>query len=200
MLFRVHEDYTILVKQARIALDQDLQIAPVSERQPSRPVGQSIRVHAAGHVQRCPHPRSGLAIPSPRRLRRVNAGRLPIAHLGFVSAAVITARGKRQFRFGQSGQSGYNVVATGNFGWIRFWANQYKIIVHDIEPFDTPTVCYKLLFSGLGVNQKNIAIAVDCVPDRLTGPDGHNPYIDTGFGLEPRQDIVQQTRILRRGR
>ena len=55
-------------------------------------------------------------------------------------------------------ESGNNASYTGNFRWITFWANQYKIVVHHFNPFIGKAFGNKFFFSDLVVNEYHISV------------------------------------------
>src|SRR5262249_56699899 len=92
MFRRVHQDHAVLVEQALVALDRDVELATVLERDPGSAVGQHIGVRRRGSVERGAHALADLLVPRAFLLGDVDAGGLPELKLGGVRAGPVATR------------------------------------------------------------------------------------------------------------
>src|SRR4051812_38042500 len=74
---RVDEDDAVLIEEPRISLEHDTEVAAILEGQPGPAIGQDVRVHPGGAIQRRPHPLPGVAIPRAFLRADVDPGRFP---------------------------------------------------------------------------------------------------------------------------
>ena len=82
MLLGIHQGYSVLVEEPRIALDRDQIVALVGEGYPGGAVGHDVGAHARADIERRAHARPGLAVPAApkppvRRPRSPSTARLP---------------------------------------------------------------------------------------------------------------------------
>src|SRR5262249_53068845 len=55
VLCRVDEHHAVLIEQPLVTLDEDLEVAAVLEREPCAAIGEDVRVHRRGGVERRSH-------------------------------------------------------------------------------------------------------------------------------------------------
>src|SRR3546814_6510530 len=115
-LFRADLNDAVLVEQALVALDGDLEVALVAEGDPGGAVGQRVGAHADGGVEGGAHARAGLAVPGAAVGGGIDAGRLPQLELGLVGAGVVGAGGEARPGLPDHGAPGAECAAAGVAG------------------------------------------------------------------------------------
>src|SRR5262245_13917020 len=112
-------------------------------------------------------------------------------------AGPITARDEgRPLAFDAFERSSY-VFRSLHARWVGLRSNENKVIVHNrISPHPLP-FGEEFLFSGLRVDEHNVCIATSAGIERLTGSLCHDFYFNSGLGLEHREDMIEQPRVLR---
>ena len=65
MLGRIDQDNAVLVEQAVIAFDEDLEVSLILKADPCPAIGHDISAHSDAGVERGAHARPRLAIPGP---------------------------------------------------------------------------------------------------------------------------------------
>src|SRR5262249_17858748 len=83
---------TVLVEQALVAGDENVEIAAVLEREPGAAVGEHIGVGGGGGVERRAHALADLLVPRPLLLADVDTCGLPEVEFGDMSARAVAAR------------------------------------------------------------------------------------------------------------
>src|SRR5262245_4953309 len=73
-----------------------------------------------------------------------------------------------------------------------------EIVVHHGVSFDAETVGDEFLLLRLGVHEQHIGVAASAGVERLAGALRHHLHVDAGLGLEQRQDVAEQSGVLRR--
>src|SRR5262249_4874763 len=63
VFLRVEQDHIIAVQQARITLDEHRKVALVAETQPGSAIGEGVRAHRCGRVERRPHAAANIPVP-----------------------------------------------------------------------------------------------------------------------------------------
>src|SRR6266550_22381 len=87
---RVDEDNAVLIEQALVAGDEDVEIAAVLERQPRAAIGEYIGVGGGGGVERRAHPLADFLVPGAFLLADVDAGSFPEIELRDMRARAVT--------------------------------------------------------------------------------------------------------------
>src|SRR5262249_54153617 len=82
MLFGIDQHDAVLVEQALVAGDEDVEIAAVLEREPGATVGEHIGVGSGRSIERRAHALADLLVPGAFLLADVDAGGLPEVEFG----------------------------------------------------------------------------------------------------------------------
>jgi len=129
---RVDHHDAILVEQPPVALDDDHQVAPVSEVQPGAAIGQGVGVHHGAGIQRLAHAAADVLVPARARAGslQVSCGVTPEAPLRRVGAAVVAAGDEWRPRRRYLAEGGHGVAAAGNPCGIGPGADDNEVVVH----------------------------------------------------------------------
>ena len=134
VLGRVHQHHAVLVEQALVALDRDLEIAAVLEREPGAAVGQHIGVRGRRRVERGAHALADLAVPRALVLGDVDAGSLPEVELGGVGAGLVAARDEgRALGLDRLAAPATMSLLPLDPGRIALRPDQDEVVVHDAD-------------------------------------------------------------------
>ena len=198
MLFGFHKDNAILIEQTRITFDQNLKVAFVPKGLPRGAIRQDVSASiplATFSVAPMPEPVS--RYHSPEALVGSASASAPQAHLGLMGSAVIPTRGERalqlrprQLRAATISKPPFT-LAGSDFGPTK--TKSLYITSNRSTPQPSAT---NLLLGLFSVHQQHIAIPVDGVADRLPGANRDDAYVDARLGLKPRQNVIQQARVL----
>ena len=198
VLRRIDENDTVLVEQAAVALDHDLQIAAILEIDPGGAIREHIGVHRAGCVQRRAHPLADLAIPWPLGLFDLDAGHLPQVELSRMGAGLVAARDERG-SLGLNGlQRGGDILRALDPGRVGFRPDQHEVVVHHRLALDAEAVLDELHLLRAGMHEHHVRVAAAACVERLSRALADDADLDTGLCLEGREQVVEQARI--RGR
>jgi len=126
---RVHQHHAVLVEQARVAFDQDHQLAAVPEWQPGAAIGQDVGVHRRGGIERRAHAGAGFPVPGP--FRHADSGEPPYAQLSRMRAAAVGSRYERRLGLENAHEGGGRVFPC-RIGRIVLRAHQHEVVVHDV--------------------------------------------------------------------
>ena len=198
---RIDHHHAVLVEQRLVALDEDGQIGAVPEAQPSAAVGEDIGTGGGGHVQRRAHAAAAFLVargPGRTRRRQIAAGLAPQAQLGRMRAALVAARDEG----GAGGAHLAQRLGDGRAldpGRIGGRADQNEVVVHDRHALESPALGDELLLGHLVMHEDDVGVAAARHVQRLAGADGHDTHLDAAGGLEARQQVREQARLLGRG-
>ncbi len=198
MLGRVHQDHAILVEQTLVAFDGDGEFAAVLERDPGGAVRQNIGVAGRRSVERRAHALTDRLVPGALVLIDVDAGNLPEREFGAVGAGLVAARDKRRAFVLDQFEGGGDVLAALDAGRVALRSDQHEVVVHDREALHAEAIGDKFFFLRLGMHEHNVGVAAAAGIERLAGALRHDLHLDAGLGLEHRQDMAEQTGVLRR--
>src|SRR6266496_2748905 len=90
MLFGIYQHHAVLIEQALVAGDEDVEIAAVLERQPRAAVGQHIGIGGGRGIERRAHPLADFLVPGAFLLADVDAGSFPEIELRDMRARAVT--------------------------------------------------------------------------------------------------------------
>src|ERR1051325_9467752 len=122
MLFGIHQDDAVLVEQPVVALDHDVELAAVPEREPGAAISEHIGVARARGVERRAHALTDRLVPGAVILLDLDAGRLPQCELGRMGARTVAARDESRLLGLDGFQRRLDVLAL-HAGRIAFWAD-----------------------------------------------------------------------------
>jgi hypothetical protein len=113
-------------------------------------------------------------------------------------ARLVAARDKGR-GLGLNGfQRGDNIFRAFDGGRISSRPHQHKVIIHDVKTLHAKTLSEKLFFRRFGMNENNIRIAAPCCVERLACALRNHFHINAGLGFEGGQQMIEESRILRR--
>src|SRR5215467_1719076 len=198
MLFGIDQHDAVLVEQALVAGDEDVEIAAVLERKPGAAVGEHIGVGRGRGVERRAHALADLLVPGTFLLADVDAGGLPEVEFGDMGARAVAARDEGRAlgldRLQSLGDVGHALDAGG----VALRSDQDEIVVHDGVSLHAETVGDEFLLLRLDVHEQHVGVATSAGVERLAGALRHHLHIDAGLGFEQRQDVAEQAGVLRR--
>src|SRR5690625_2084472 len=116
----IDQDHAILVEEAVIAFDQNLQVTAVLKSDPGAAIGQGIGRHLRSRVKSRPHAGAGLSVPASPWL---DVRSLPDCQLRLVRAGIVTPGGKGAFALGDGGEGGDDVAAATDFSRVGLGAD-----------------------------------------------------------------------------
>src|SRR5690625_1195565 len=111
----IDQDHAILVEEAVIAFDQNLQVTAVLKADPGAAIGQGIGRHLRSRVKSRAHAGAGLAIPASSRL---DACCLPDCQLSLVGARIVASGGKSALVLGDRGKGLDDIIGAADLGWV----------------------------------------------------------------------------------
>src|SRR4029453_9564578 len=172
MLVWVHQSNAVLVEHAFVALDHDLQIALVLERDPSAAIGEYVAVGGARHMERSLHPPLNRFVPRAVEFLHFDASVLVPEHqFKKVGSRVIPTRYESRCLVLDSVKRLRNILRAFDASWIALWPDQHKVVVHNRMPLHAVSFGDERLFGRFGMYKHNISIAAPCrAPDRCRAP------------------------------
>src|SRR5690625_4997555 len=190
---RIHQDHAILVEEAVVSFDQDLQVAAVLEADPGAAISERVRGHLSRGVQGWTHPGAGFTIPASGRL---DFRRLPDSHLRLVGAGIVTAGRKGTFTVGDSRESGNHVAAAADVSRVGLRAHDHVVVVHHLDALDAITLLDELLLGRPGMDEDDVGVTPAPGIEGLPGALGDDPHLDAGLFFEERQDVAEEAGLL----
>jgi hypothetical protein len=116
-----------------------------------------------------------------------------------MGAAVIPARGEGGLCASDGGHRGGGGGRVARPGRVVSRADDDKVIVHHVEALHAVALGDELFLLRASMDEDDIGIApppgFQCLPGALRD----DPHLDPGLGLEDRQDMPEQPRVLGRG-
>jgi hypothetical protein len=192
----VDQDAAIGVEQRLVSLEKDRECLAVSETDPGGPVGERIGIHRGRGVQGRAHATAQLPVPAAVRIKpRI----LPQRSLPAMSAAVIAPRceGCRCLR--NALECVRRIRHIRNSRRIRSRSHDDEVVVHHVPAVDAVSVGNELVLSAPIMHQQGVRIATAADVQCLAGADGHHPHLYAGLLHEQREQVSEQTRLLRGG-
>ena len=202
MLRRIHEDHAVLVEQPLVALDEDLEVAAVLERQPRAAVGEHVGVHRRGGVERRAHARAGLAVPRALGRRRCRC-RPPSTERSSAMCVPLLSPRETNGAFAASIFLSAAVMSLppATFAGSLFGPTRTKSLYITGKRFTPKPSATNFSSAALGVHEHHVGVAAARDVERLAGAERDHAHLDAGLLLEDRQQVLEQARLLgRRGR
>ncbi len=169
VLRRFHEDDRILVEQAAVAFDDDLQIAAVPEVDPGGAVGEHIRTHSrpmCSTLRPIPWPISryhgplACSISTPATFHRFKQPH---------GAGLVPARDERGCLGLDGLQRGGDVLRALDAGRVGFRTDQDKVVVHHRLALDAEAILDELQLLRAGMHEHHVRVAAPAGIERLPG-------------------------------
>ena len=193
MLGGVHQHHTVLVEEALVALDDDAEVAAILEREPRTSIGEDVRVHRRGGVERRAHAGSRLAVPRPLLRGDIDARFLPKSHFRGVGAALVAARDERGLSRLDLLERGGDVLPAGYFGWIALRPDQHEVVVHDVPVSDPVALAHEPALRSRVVHEDHVGVPAASHVERLAGAQRDDAHPDPGALLEDWQDEAEES-------
>ena len=143
----------------------------------------------------CLHAAAAFHVPA---AGRIEPGLLPQFQFLLVGAGIIAA-GNKSGADGSDPSQGRSNRQAAAASRIARRPDQNKIVVHDIQSFDSKTIGHELFFGLAVMDQQHISIAVAGQAHGLAGAHGNDPDRAVEFFFKGRDQGVKEARIQGRG-
>ena len=114
--------------------------------------------------------------------------------------AVIASRCERGLCVSNALERLADILQPGNSGRIVSWTHEYEVIVHHIAPVDPMALRNEPVFTRTIVNEQGIRVAFLTENESLTSAYGNDTDVDAGLLSKERDEVPEETRLLRRRR
>src|SRR6516164_3084416 len=75
---------------------------------------------------------------------------------------------------------------------IGLWSHENEIVVHYRIPLHSLAFGEEFFLRGLCMHEHHVCITTPSCVERLARALRYHPYVDTGLGLEQRQDMAEE--------
>jgi hypothetical protein len=92
------------------------------------------------------------------------------------------------------------ILQSRNSGRIASWTHEYEVIVHHVTPVDSVALRHEPVLARTIMNEQGIRVAFFTENERLTSAYGNDADVDAGLLSKERDEMPEETGLLRRRR
>ena len=123
---------------------------------------------------------------------------LPEFEFSLMRSGFVAARNERDALVFQCFECGNDILRSLNAGRIALRADQDEVVVHYRVTLDAESFRHEFLLREPRVDEHDVGVATAAGIDRLAGALRDDPHVNSRLRLKQRQEVAEQTGVLRR--